>query len=419
MKNLQLVGYCPESDISHYKWYPNGELIKDLLLDYAFFKIALPWGAMKIRNPLLYRKDLEEIRNLQGEFHERGYDIEIDEKPFVLRFASDTGAFPFVKRMSFSHKNMPIKIYEEAMCFRKEQSGEVVGLFRLRNFLMTDHHAFCINEEQAMEEYLKLSRLFSSLMDSLLGQYWVFGFEAVEEFYEKYKESIFKRVVKESCKPAFIKIMKEMKHYFAFKSEYQFVSPGGQNIQMSTVQWDVKNGERFKIEYVNADGKKVPVPIILHASSLGSIERTLAALLEKAEWERLKGKLPSLPLWLSPEQVRILPVSKKYLPYCEEIAKKIEEYKIRVGIDDRDITLPRKIVESRKDWIPYVVVVGEKEVKTQKLSVTVRSKSTANQTYTELLSIEELTKKIREETSVYPFRPLYISKYLSRRPIFR
>lgn len=416
MKNLGLVDYCPESDISHYKWYPKGELIKDLLLDFALYKIAIPWGASKIRNPLMYRKDINEIKLLQGEFHERDYELDVDGKNFVLRFASDPGAFPFVQRMVFSERQMPVKIYEEPICFRKEQSGEVRGLFRVRTFLMTDQHAFCANEEQAEDEYIKLSRLFVSLMNSLLGNYWTLGWECVEEYYEKYKEKIFKRLVQESSKPSLIKIMKEMKHYFAFKSEYQFISPQGVNVQLSTVQWDVKNGPRFNITYVSKEGKKRYVPIILHASSMGSVERMLAALLEKAEWDRREGKLPCLPVWLSPEHVRILPVSEKYLEYSEELANKLEAHNIRVRVDDRDMTLARKIVDARKDWIPYVVVVGEKEVKSGKMAVTIRSMSSSRKNYVEQMGLEEIVERIRKETSNYPFRPSYLPRSLTKSP---
>ncbi|MEM4229418.1 MAG: threonyl-tRNA synthetase editing domain-containing protein, partial [Thermoproteota archaeon] len=160
MRKLELVDYCPESDAGNMKWYPNGILLKDLILDYAFKNIALPWGAMKMQNPLLYRTDVEAIRQLQGEFHERDYRV---EDGLVLRFASDPGAFPFIQKTVFTYRNMPVKVYEEAICFRREQKGELTGLMRVRNFWMTDMHAFCRDEEQAANEYLKLSVLFGGL----------------------------------------------------------------------------------------------------------------------------------------------------------------------------------------------------------------------------------------------------------------
>ncbi len=221
MRKLELVDYCPESDVGHMKWYPKGMVVKDLIMDYAF-NLATSWGAMKMQNPLIYRTDVEAIRFLQGEFHERDYVVEGDV-PLVLRFASDPGAFPFVQKLNFSYKQMPLKIYEEAICFRKEQKGEVSGLMRVRNFWMTDHHAFCLDEDMAKEEYRKLCLLFKKLMDDVIaGEYWVLGFEIVEEFYERYKEFL-KELVKELQVPAFFKLMKKMTHYYAFKNEYQAI----------------------------------------------------------------------------------------------------------------------------------------------------------------------------------------------------
>ena len=157
MKTLELLDYCSESDVGHMKWYPNGNLVKDLIMDYALKNIALKTGSMKIQNPLLYRTDVKEINQLQGEFHERDYLIEDENKSLVLRFASDPGAFPFAQKLSFSYKNTPVRLYEEAICFRKEQKGELTGLMRLRNFWMTDQHVFCKNETEGKNEFLVLS----------------------------------------------------------------------------------------------------------------------------------------------------------------------------------------------------------------------------------------------------------------------
>ncbi|MEM5836226.1 MAG: threonine--tRNA ligase [Candidatus Aenigmatarchaeota archaeon] len=418
MRKLELVDYCPESDVGNMKWYPNGVLIKDLIMDYALYKIAIPWGAMKMQNPLLYRTDVEEIKKLQGEFHERDYIIE-EKIPLVLRFASDPGAFPFVQKLIFTYKHMPIKVYEEAICFRKEKKGELSGLMRVRNFWMTDQHAFCIDEEQAKKVYEELSLLFARLMNEIIAkEHWVLGFEIVESFYEKYKE-FFKKIIKEIKAPAFFKLMKEMSHYYAFKNEYQAIFLDGNNLQISTVQWDIKNGERFNICFIDKDGKRVPVPFIIHASSFGSIERAIAAILETGVWMEKEGKAPMLPLWLSPEQVRLIPVStEKHLKKCEEIAEILEKEKIRVGVDDRDLTVAKKVFEAKKSWIPYIIVVGDRELKSEKLPVVIREKSTIKEEFREEMSLKELIKEIKEKVSDMPFRPLYIPRELSKRAIF-
>jgi len=416
MRKLELVDYSPESDVGHMKWYPNGALIRDLILDYAYFRVAREWGAMKMQNPLVYRTDVESIRMLQGEFHERDYSM---DGGLVLRFASDPGAFPFVQRLTFTYRQMPLKVYEEANCFRKEQKGELTGLMRVRSFLMTDHHAFISDEEQAKAEYRRLSLLFKQLMDDVIsGDHWVLGFEFVEDYYEKYREYI-KSLVAEMKVPAFIKLMKEMSHYYAFKSEYQAIFPDGNNVQISTVQWDVKNGERFHIKYVADDGRERPVPIILHASSFGSIERTLASLLERAAWDERAGLNPMLPFWLSPEQVRIIPVRvADHMDHAVRLAGELERRGFRVGLDDRDLTLSKRIRDAKSSWIPYLVVIGDEEIAGGHYSVTPRQGRAIGKEPTLRMGLEDLVAELERAQGGMPTRPLYVPREISLRPIF-
>ncbi len=417
MRKLELVDYCPESDVGNMKWYPNGILLKDLIMDYAFKNIALPWGAMKMQNPLLYRTDVEAIRQLQGEFHERDYSVEGER--LVLRFASDPGAFPFIQKTVFTYRNMPVKIYEEAICFRKEQKGELTGLMRVRNFWMTDMHAFCRGEEQASEEYSRLSILFGGLMDSVIaGGNWVLGFEVVEEYYEKYRE-LFRRIVTSLRVPAFFKLMKEMTHYYAFKNEFQAIFPNGENLQISTVQWDVKNGERFNICYYDADGVKKPVDIIIHASSFGSVERAVAAMLENAAGRASAGRPPMLPVWLSPEQVRVIPVDvEKHFGQSIRVAEKLEKEGARVSVDDRDLTVSKRVAEAKTHWIPFIIVYGDREAQSNALRIVVREESTLEKDHVEEMSLEEFAAYFRRRVEGMPTRPLYVPREFSRRVAF-
>jgi len=416
MRKLELVDYCPESDAGNLKWYPSGILLKDLIMDYAFKNIALPWGAMKMQNPLLYRTDVEAIRQLQGEFHERDYRV---EDGLVLRFASDPGAFPFIQKTVFTYRNMPVKVYEEAICFRKEQKGELTGLMRVRNFWMTDMHAFCRDGEQASEEYLRLSVLFGGLMDNVIaGGNWVLGFEVVEEYYEKYRW-LFKRIVETLRVPAFFKLMREMTHYYAFKNEFQAIFPNGENLQISTVQWDVKNGERFNICYYDADGVKKPVGVIIHASSFGSVERAVAAMLENAAGRVSEGKPPMLPVWLSPEQVRIIPVDvERHLEQSIRIAERLEKEGARVGVDDRSLTVSKRVAEAKTRWIPFIIVYGEREEQSGTLRIVVREESTLERDRVEEMSLEEFAEYFRRRVEGMPTRPLYVPRELSKRIVF-
>ncbi len=407
MQRLELVDYTPESDVGNMKWYPNGLLIKDLILDYQENNVARPYGAFKIQNPLLYRTDVPEIKMLMGEFHEKDYRV---EDGLVLRFASDPGAFPYMQKVTFSYKHMPIREYEEAICFRKEQKGELSGLRRVRNFLMTDVHAFCMDEEQAQEEYVKLSLLCKGLMDSIISRdRWVLGWEILEQFYEENREWILK-LIKTLEVPSLIKIMKERSHYYTLKNEYQSIEADGANSQISTVQMDFVNGERFNITYTGEDGKMYPC-IILHCSTFGSIERAVCSILENAAIDQEQGRKPQIPLWLSPTQVRLIPVSERHLDFCISILDDLK--RLRADIDDRSETLSSKIRDAERIWVPYICVVGDQELESKMLSVRVRGEGQHSMT------VEELSSRIGEQVKGMPFRPLALPVLLSRHPKFR
>ena len=179
---------------------------------------------------------------------------------------------------------------------------------------------------------------------------------------------------------------------------------------LSTDQIDTENAARYNIFFVDEDGSKKN-PIILHNSPSGAIERVIYALLEKAFKVQKEGKIPTLPTWLSPTQIRILPVSHEYLQYCEKLLETFEVEQIRVDLDDRDETLGKRIREAEKEWIPFIIVIGEKEAKSNKLSVRDRSVGIVKE-----LNINELVKEIKDTSKDKPFMPLNMSKHLSKRP---
>jgi threonyl-tRNA synthetase len=207
--------------------------------------------------------------------------------------------------------------------------------------------------------------------------------------------------------------MPEMSHYYAMKNEFQAITADGANVQISTVQWDVKDGERFDIGYIDAQGQKQPCPVILHASSFGSIERALCAILENIAIEAERGKAPLFPLWLSPTQVRVIPVSDKHIDAARDILENLRSQQIRADFDERDETLGRKIRDSEKEWIPYLLVIGDREIESGEL--TVRSRSSKKQ---EKLTLDELILRLHKQQRGMPFRQMMFPQALSQRPLF-
>jgi len=412
MQRQELVDYCDVSEKGHYKWYPKGLFIQKLILDYAGV-LANEWGAMEMKNPIIIKSDNNIVGELMGEFHERDYKVDGGRGTCYLRYASDPLGFPFMQKVRFSHKQSPLKVYEEASCFRNEQEGEVSGLKRVRNFMMTDMHAACATDEEARIEYEDLCKKFRDLMNNIIARdRWVLGWEGTIDFFEQNKEWLIS-VCKEMKVPSFFKLMPEMTHYYAIKNEFQSITEDESNIQVSTVQWDVKDGERFNIGYIDDEGKKIPSAVILHASSFGSIERTLCTILENIASDINQGKPAMFPVWLAPTQVRIAPVNDSFIEFSSLLCDKLNSRCIRADIDDRPDTVGKKIRNSEREWIPYTLVVGQKEADSGRLMVRIRQ--TKEQVE---MSFEELEERIREETKGMPFRPIPLPKTVSRRPIF-
>jgi threonyl-tRNA synthetase len=412
MQQHELVDYCDVSEKGHYKWYPKGLLIQKLILDYAG-QMAKVWGALEMKNPVLIKGDSNVVGELMGEFHERDYQVDGGRGICYLRYASDPLGFPFMQKVRFSHRQSPLKVYEEATCFRNEQEGEVSGLKRVRNFMMTDMHAACASEAEALAEFEALSLKFAELMNHLIARSrWVLGWEGTVDFYENNKDYLI-GIGRKIGVPAFFKLMPEMSHYYAIKNEFQSITEDKSNIQISTVQWDVKDGERFNIGYIDEDGKKHPCPVILHASSFGSIERTLCVILENIAIDARKGSAPMFPYWLAPTQVRVLPVSEKFTEFGLELCDKISGHNVRCDIDDREDTVGKKIRNGEKNWIPYLLVVGQKEMDSGLL--TVRSRKDKSQ---KEMRFEEFVQLLKEELNDMPFRSLPTPRLVSQSPIF-
>ncbi len=412
MKRHDLLDYCDASEKGHYKWYPKGLLIQRLMLDYAA-QLAFDWGAFEMKNPILIRGDHNTVGQLMGEFHERDYKVDGGRGIGYLRYASDPLAFPFMQKVSFSHKQSPLKVYEEASCFRNEQQGEVSGLKRVRNFTMTDMHAACANLAEARAEFERLCHLFAGLMNNIIASgRWVLGWEGTVEFFEQNQEWLVS-IGKQLGVPALFKLMPEMSHYYAMKNEFQAITADGANVQISTVQWDVKDGERFDIGYIDEQGQKQPCPVILHASSFGSIERALCAILENIAIDAECGVAPMFPLWLSPTQVRVIPVSDKHLESAHQILQSLRSQQIRADLDDRDETLGRKIRSGEQEWIPYLVVFGDQEVESGELAVRLRASKKQ-----EKFKLNELIQCIHEQQRDMPFRQMMFPPELSQRPLF-
>ena len=411
MKKLAIADYEPASDSGNMRFYPNGRLIKSQIEQYVTDKIR-DYGGVEVETPIMYDSHHPSMESYFNRFPARQYSIDSEGKHLFLRFAACFGQFLMASDFQLSYKNLPYKLYElTRYSFRREQSGELVGLRRLRAFTMPDCHAFCKDVPQAIDEFRKrfdLSREVLSGLGIEENDYEV-GIRFTEDFYNKNKELISDMVSKVG-KPVLVEMWKEKFFYFVLKWEFNFVDNLGKASALSTDQIDVENAQRYNITFTNEKNEQQN-PIILHNSPSGAVERVIYALLEKFAKQAKEGKRPQFPLWLAPTQVRLIPLKDDFLEFTSKLAEKLTEQNVRVDIDDRNDTINKRIRDAEKEWISYVLVIGEKEVNSPSLSVRDRATGDVRQ-----LSIEDFIKEIKDSTNGKPISKLNSAILLSQRP---
>ncbi len=406
MREHELVDYEPASDAGNLRWYPKGLLIKRLLERHVT-DLVVKYGAMEVETPIMYDYDHPALSKYLNRFPARQYLVKSDEKEYFLRFAACFGQYMIQRDMVTSYRDLPVRLYELThFSFRREQSGEVTGLRRLRGFTMPDMHTLVRNVPMAREEFIRQVRLCRRWLADI-GVPCQVALRFVRGFLDQ-NPGFVEEVVQAMGQSALVEIWDERFFYFVAKFELNFVDTGKKAACLSTVQIDVENTERFGITYVEEDGSKRH-PLLMHTSVSGSVDRVVYAILENQAMRMARGEKAFLPVWLAPTQVRILPVSDPHVTDALGLADRIP---FRVDVDDRDLKVGKKIREAEREWVPYVLVFGEKERTGDMLTVRSRTGDQAE------VSLEMFIDQLKEETAALPFLPLNTPRRLSRRPIF-
>ena len=398
------------SDHGHQRLSPYAALIFDLVAEYARSvcrRVNVP--IYEVRGTAFFNMGDRAVREHAELYGDRLYKIRTDKGVFVLRYAACHQQFSMLADWSISYKNMPFGVFEIADSYRYEQSGEVELSFRLRRFWMPDLHVIVADEDEAWE---MLFRIHNIIMDEAckLGQtYELLVNVASPEHYDRCKNRIVK-LAKSLGRPILVAIYSPgLPYYWTINIEYHIIDYLGRPREIGTVQIDVGNAERFGITYVDADGSRKH-PVIIHTAIIGTIERYIYMLFDSAMKRMRAGKKPMLPFWASPIQVRVIPVDESAMGYSREIVNSLSSLRVRVDIDDTNRTLSRKILDAEKEWVPYVVIVGKKEVEAR--NVTVRIRSSGEQ---RTMRLEELVEILKKEQDGYPWRDITIPRELSRR----
>lgn len=359
-------------------WMPNGNIIKEQIENWAK-KTEEEWGYKRVTTPSITKSGL---------FHTSGHLPYYKDDMYPPMKLDDSEEEYFLKPMNCPHHHMifsaeqhsyrdlPLRLAEYGNCYRYEASGELFGLMRVRGFSQNDAHIYCTGE-QAVEEFVKVMKLHEYYYKTLgiTGYHLELSlrdpndtkkYHGNEEMWQKAE-----KLMREAVKQVDIPMVEEIGNaaFYGPKIDFIIHSKIGREFAISTNQIDLFMGERFGLKYTDKDGAE-KTPIIIHRAPLGSHERFIGFLIE-----HFGGAFPT---WLSPVQVKILPISEKHLEYAKTIADSLRSLAIRTELDERAETLGAKIRDTQNEKVPYMIIVGDKEIENKEISV--RNRSAENST---------------------------------------
>ena len=345
---------------------PKGMVLKNTLLEY-WREIHKEAGYVEVSTPIILSKELWETSGHWDHYKDNMYTTVIDEHDFCVKPMNCPGGMLVYKQDMHSYRDLPMRVGEIGLVHRHEKSGALHGLMRVRCFNQDDAHIF-MTEEQITSE---ISGVIS-LIDSV---YKLFGFKYHIELSTRPEDSMGSDEAWELATNGLRDALEENNipytvnegdgAFYGPKIDFHLEDSIGRTWQCGTIQLDMQMPERFELEYTAADGSKKR-PIMIHRVCFGSIERFIGILIE-----HYAGQFPT---WLSPVQVKVLPISEKFADYANKVSDELDKAGIRVETDHRAEKIGYKIREARNERIPYIIVVGEKDYTTKKFSLPSRSK---------------------------------------------
>ncbi len=352
-------------------------------------------GYLHVYTPDIAKLDLYKKSGHYPHYKDSMYaPIEIDDESFMLRPMTCPHHFELFLRKPVSYRELPMRIAEFAKLYRYEQSGELMGLQRVRSMCLSDAHIICATEEQAVEEAgkaLDLIEYLSTTFGLKLGTDYRYRLSLgdrsnTEKYYKndaawEKSEDLLRKLLKERVGD--FEEAKDEAAFYGPKIDIQMKNVNGKEDTAFTVQYDFCMPDRFDLSYTGQDGEKKRA-FVIHRSSIGTIERTMAFLIE-----HYGGAFPT---WLSPEQVRVVPVSQAHVTYANEVTEALKAVNVRADADNSNESLGKKIRAGKTEKIPYLLVVGDKEVEAKTVSVESRDHGKK-----EAVSVTDFVKQVTEE----------------------
>lgn len=350
-------------------WLPNGMRVKNALMRY-WQKMQDDYGYEQVQTPVILSRSLWETSGHWDHYKDNMYTTQIDDEDFAVKPMNCPGACLIYKSRPRSYRDLPLKLAEAGLDHRHELKGTLHGLFRVRAFTQDDAHLF-ITPEQICEQVIDTARLITTYYEQ-------FGFPYRVELSTRPEDSMGSSEDWSLAEAGLKEALETMGTdytlnpgdgaFYGPKIDFHLKDCLGRTWQCGTIQLDFQLPERFELEYTAADGSKRR-PILIHRAGFGSFERFIGMLIEQ-----YAGKFPT---WLSPCQVKVLPVSEKSRDYAREVGERLREAGLRVKVDERDEKIGYKIREARSiDRVPYMLILGEREVEAGNVSVRDRSGET-------------------------------------------
>lgn len=363
---------------------PNGMIIKNTLIDY-WREIHKRAGYVEVSTPIILTRDLWERSGHWDHYKENMYTTVIDDMDFSIKPMNCPGGMLVYKQEMHSYRDLPLRVGELGLVHRHEKSGALHGLMRVRCFTQDDAHIF-MTQEQIKDE-------IKGVIDLIDEVYKLFGFKYHIELSTRPENSMGTEedweIATSGLKGALDEkgidyvINEGDGAFYGPKIDFHLEDSIGRTWQCGTIQLDMQMPERFELEYTDKDGIKKR-PVMIHRVAFGSIERFIGILIE-----HFAGQFPT---WLCPVQVKVLPISEKFEDYAQKVAKAFDEAGIRVKADYRAEKIGYKIREARNERVPYIVVVGEKDLEANKISLRSRTNGEEGQQ-----DLENVIVRIKEE----------------------
>jgi len=344
---------------------PKGTIIR-MLIERFIQDEELKRDYLYTSTPVMAKSDLYKVSGHWQHYKKDMFVLKVGNEDFALRPMTCPFQFVLFKRKPRSYRDLPKKYAEISHLFRNEKSGELRGLTRVRQFSLADAHVIC-KPDQLEEEFRKVLDLVKFIMNKLGIEVWYRFSKWDPKNKDKYIDN---PGAWEASQKTMKKILDKLKlKYVEAKDEAAFYGPKldlqykdvyGKEDTLITLQIDFALPEKYDLTYRDEDNK-YKRPMIIHRSSVGAIERTISYILEKTQG--------NLPLWLSPVQVKILPMTDKNISYSKKVADDLRKESVRVEVDDRDESMGKKVRDAQVEKVNYMITIGDKEQKAKTLAV--------------------------------------------------